>query len=236
MSRLIFSLGGSVCYGSFFPCFLLILSLPFMHTGLCIHGGRLAPKELWSDSWSLCWNSSDWGKSRDIIICNMDSLTCWHIHWVEMFNSFRVVLDNYSFICHDLMSKKTPAMFPSYCHVKITIILHILHNCLLCMRARRDYDHILFCLLQLLGMILSMCLCKSVQQEDYTKVPKYWELSPFYSDSYIWENTSVTITPHQKSNWNKPENISPQDKLNLFTYVCVYEIQRHTMYKLELFK
>uniref|UniRef100_A0A3P9PQU1 Tetraspanin n=1 Tax=Poecilia reticulata TaxID=8081 RepID=A0A3P9PQU1_POERE len=27
--------------------------------------------------------------------------------------------------------------------------------------------------LQLLGMILSMCLCKSVVQEDYTKVPKY---------------------------------------------------------------
>ncbi|KAA0714883.1 CD82 antigen [Triplophysa tibetana] len=25
----------------------------------------------------------------------------------------------------------------------------------------------------ILGMILSMCLCKSVQQEDYTKVPKY---------------------------------------------------------------
>ncbi|XP_016092457.1 CD82 antigen-like [Sinocyclocheilus grahami] len=27
--------------------------------------------------------------------------------------------------------------------------------------------------IELLGMILSMCLCKSVQQEDYTKVPKY---------------------------------------------------------------
>uniref|UniRef100_A0AAZ3PJQ9 Tetraspanin n=1 Tax=Oncorhynchus tshawytscha TaxID=74940 RepID=A0AAZ3PJQ9_ONCTS len=27
--------------------------------------------------------------------------------------------------------------------------------------------------LELLGMILSMCLCKSVVQEDYTKVPKY---------------------------------------------------------------
>lgn len=27
---------------------------------------------------------------------------------------------------------------------------------------------------ELLGMILSMCLCKSVFQEDYTKVPKYW--------------------------------------------------------------
>ncbi|XP_072551478.1 CD82 molecule b isoform X2 [Salminus brasiliensis] len=27
--------------------------------------------------------------------------------------------------------------------------------------------------LELLGMILSMCLCKSVHQEDYTKVPKY---------------------------------------------------------------
>lgn len=26
---------------------------------------------------------------------------------------------------------------------------------------------------ELLGMILSICLCKSVQQEDYTKVPKY---------------------------------------------------------------
>ncbi|XP_016344206.1 CD82 antigen-like [Sinocyclocheilus anshuiensis] len=27
--------------------------------------------------------------------------------------------------------------------------------------------------IELLGMILSMCLCKSIQQEDYTKVPKY---------------------------------------------------------------
>ncbi|KAG7468463.1 hypothetical protein MATL_G00143400 [Megalops atlanticus] len=27
--------------------------------------------------------------------------------------------------------------------------------------------------IELLGMILSMCLCKSVHQEDYTKVPKY---------------------------------------------------------------
>ncbi|XP_050991010.1 CD82 molecule b [Labeo rohita] len=27
--------------------------------------------------------------------------------------------------------------------------------------------------IELLGMILSMCLCRSVQQEDYTKVPKY---------------------------------------------------------------
>lgn len=27
--------------------------------------------------------------------------------------------------------------------------------------------------LELLGMMLSMCLCKSVQQEDYSKVPKY---------------------------------------------------------------
>ncbi|XP_052008833.1 CD82 antigen-like [Xyrauchen texanus] len=27
--------------------------------------------------------------------------------------------------------------------------------------------------IELLGMILSMCLCKSVQQEDYAKVPKY---------------------------------------------------------------
>lgn len=27
--------------------------------------------------------------------------------------------------------------------------------------------------IELLGMILSMCLCKTVQQEDYSKVPKY---------------------------------------------------------------
>ncbi|CAG5849690.1 unnamed protein product [Menidia menidia] len=28
-------------------------------------------------------------------------------------------------------------------------------------------------LVELLGMVLSICLCKSVQREDYTKVPKY---------------------------------------------------------------
>lgn len=27
---------------------------------------------------------------------------------------------------------------------------------------------------QLLGMILSICLCRNVHMEDYTKVPKYW--------------------------------------------------------------
>lgn len=30
------------------------------------------------------------------------------------------------------------------------------------------------CFLQLLGMILSIGLCKSIHTEDYTKVPKYW--------------------------------------------------------------
>lgn len=33
---------------------------------------------------------------------------------------------------------------------------------------------VFFSTLQLLGMILSMGLCKSVHQEEYTKVPKYW--------------------------------------------------------------
>lgn len=28
--------------------------------------------------------------------------------------------------------------------------------------------------LQVLGMVLSMCLCKNVEQEDYSKVPRFW--------------------------------------------------------------
>lgn len=37
--------------------------------------------------------------------------------------------------------------------------------------------NVFFCLIfagQLLGMVLSICLCKSIHTEDYTKVPKYW--------------------------------------------------------------
>lgn len=49
---------------------------------------------------------------------------------------------------------------------------------------------------QLLGMILSICLCKNIHTEDYTKVPKYWRSL----EEVTWSNW---ITPPIWIWWNR---------------------------------
>lgn len=83
-----------------------------------------------------------------------------------------------------------------------------LHPCARFPLSDSVYTNWYFQSLQLLAMILSMGLCKSVHQEDYTKVPKYWagwlispsiNVHPVYSflcttvakKQMIWKNTKV---------------------------------------------
>lgn len=54
------------------------------------------------------------------------------------------------------------------------------------------------CCPQLLGMILSMGLCKSVHQEDYTKVPKYWRHTHMdvFCPPYLHGKTALSLFLH----------------------------------------
>lgn len=61
--------------------------------------------------------------------------------------------------------------------------------------------------IELLGMILSMCLCKSVQQEDYTKVPKYWEQTPLQTHPTS-ENTSLSTPATTGTKQTRPHPLT----------------------------
>lgn len=104
--------------------------------------------------------------------------------------------------------------------------------CFVCMREVGDQIVIscLFCLLQLLGMILSMCLCKTVQQEDYTKVPKYWEQRPLQ-----W--LSVTASAHQQNNWNKTDQTpSGHTHIHFFHFIIPFKHWNITLFGINSFR
>lgn len=78
---------------------------------------------------------------------------------------------------------------------------------------QRNYGDILgvliaIAVIELLGMMLSMCLCKSVQQEDYTKVPKYWEPTPLQWLCHSVTPQKTPVLPSlntSNNNWNQAD-------------------------------